>query len=177
MQNISEINFINVGRFVKTHGYKGEITLKLNSEFIKLPETELLFVELDGIAVPFFIEENGLKLRGTSYSVKFDTVHSDTRAEELKNCPVLLPDYYFEDEQVFDEFAFLDNFSVFDNEVSLGTAVGVQKIPGNPLLEVKEESGSFILIPMNDHFIKNIDEGNKTITFNLPEGLIDINRG
>ena len=35
-------------------------------------------------------------------------------------------------------------------------------------------SGEEILIPLSDDFIEEINDNNKTITMNLPEGLLDL---
>ncbi len=176
MKGVSDTQLIYLARFIKTHGYKGELTLKLNPEFIKLPKTELLFVEIDGIAVPFFIAQNGIKQKGKNYTLKLDGIGSDTRAEEIKNCPILLPKSYFSDEQIFDELSYLNGFLTYDKDTELGAVINVQRIPNNPLLEVRNISGTTFLIPFNAHFITTIDKQNKAIYFNLPEGLIELNR-
>ena len=54
-----------IGQFAKPHGIKGEISLVTNCDLFDDVEDPCIICEMDGILVPFFIEE---------YRYKTDTV-------------------------------------------------------------------------------------------------------
>ena len=64
-----------IGVFGKTHGIKGEINLELNVDF-DLDDTEYIIVDIDGIFVPFFINEYRYKTNSTAL-VLFDDINSE----------------------------------------------------------------------------------------------------
>jgi 16S rRNA processing protein RimM len=66
-----------IGVFGKTHGIKGEINLELNIDF-DLEDTPYIIVDIDGIFVPFFIDEYRYKTDTTAL-VLFENITSEER--------------------------------------------------------------------------------------------------
>jgi len=172
---ISELDLIKIGEIVKAHGYKGELVIKLSTNFDNLKETELIFIEIDGIFVPFFFSYAPKTFKKSSIIAKFNNLESDTEVKELIKCSVLLPQKNItddaEEENIFDN---LVGYNVYDKETFIGKAGKYLNIPSNPILTVLNNAHE-ILIPINDEFLEEIDDENKKIYFNLPDGLIDIN--
>ena len=54
-----------IGVFGKTHGIKGEINIELNTDF-DLEDTQYIIVDIDGIFVPFFIDDYRYKTDTTA---------------------------------------------------------------------------------------------------------------
>ena len=50
-------DLVLIGKLLKPHGIQGEITLLFEKELYTEIETPYYLLELDGIYVPFFIEE------------------------------------------------------------------------------------------------------------------------
>ncbi len=172
---ISELDLVKIGEIVKAHGYKGELVIKLSTDFDNLKETEPIFIKIDGIFVPFFFSYTPKTFKKASAIVKLDNLDSDTEVKELINCEVLLPSEKIkqnnDSENIFET---LEGYNVFDKDDFIGVAGEFMNIPSNPILTVFNKSNE-ILIPINDEFLVEIDSDNKKIIFNLPEGLIDIN--
>lgn len=172
---ISELDLIKIGEIVKAHGYKGELVIKLSTDFDNLKETELIFIEIDGIFVPFFFSNEPKAFKKSSAIVKLNNIDSDTEAKELIKCSVLLPKenilFSLDNENVFET---LSGYDVYDGDVKIGKAGDFLNIPSNPILSVFNKDKE-ILIPINDEFLVEINSKNKKVIFNLPEGLIDIN--
>ncbi|NPA44335.1 MAG: 16S rRNA processing protein RimM [Chlorobi bacterium] len=172
---ISELDLIKIGEIAKAHGYKGELVIKLSTDFDNLIKTEHIFIEIDGIFVPFFFSYPPKPFKKSSAIVKFDNLDSDKEIKELIKCKILLPKenitHKINDENIFDT---LDGYNVYDSDIFIGKAGEFLNIPSNPILTVFNDSNE-ILIPINDEFLVEIDSINKKIIFNLPEGLIDIN--
>ena len=46
-----------IGRLGKSHGVKGEVSLQFTDDVFDRVEAEYLILDIDGILVPFFMEE------------------------------------------------------------------------------------------------------------------------
>jgi len=171
---ISELDLVNIGEIVKAHGYKGELVIKFSNNFYDLDKTELIFLEIEGILVPFFFSFPPRSFKKSSIIAKLDLLNSDEEVKKLIKCPVFVErlDFNPESEDVFDT---VNGYDVFDNERLIGKAGEYLNIPSNPILTVVDKSNNEILVPINDQFLVKIDKENKQILFNLPPGLIDVN--
>ena len=54
---IKKEDVFKIGQFAKPHGIKGEIALVTNSDVFDDSDDPYIICEMDGILVPFFIEE------------------------------------------------------------------------------------------------------------------------
>lgn len=168
-------NLIQAGRLVKTHGVKGELNLLFEKESFADVDTPFYFLEIDGVYVPFFVEEMRF---GSSLSarVKFEDVDSLTAAERLVNFFVFVPaDLVHSDSE-----AVIDNpweqfigFSVVDDLMGpLGVIDFVDSSTINVLFVIKQNEKE-LLIPATEDFISKIDSFERVIYMSLPEGLIE----
>jgi len=171
---ISELDLIKIGEIVKAHGFKGETVIKLSTDFDNLKKTEHLFLEIEGLFVPFFFSYKPKTFKKSSLIVKFNNLDSDIEVKELINCSVFTTVENIFPEEV-DIFETLEGYNVYNNEMFIGKAGEYLNIPSNPILTVISDTNPEILIPINDQFVLEIDKKNKKIIFNLPEGLIDVN--
>ena len=79
-----------IGRIGKTHGVKGEITLHFDDDIFDRVDADYLVLDVDGILVPFYMEE--YRFRSDSVClVKFFDVDTQQRAQELTGCEVYFP--------------------------------------------------------------------------------------
>ncbi len=108
--------------------------------------------------------------------VFFDTVTDANTADALVGCSVLvrradLPEGVLELEE-----GGIEGFDVVDAKCGLiGTAVSINEMPGQHLLEVaREGSDKTVLIPVVDEFLEGVDEADRCIFVNLPDGLLDL---
>jgi len=68
-------------------------------------------------------------------------------------------------------------FKIIDEkEGNIGTVQKFYNYPNQSLLAVIYKE-SEVLIPVNDHIIKNVDKRKKEISVSLPKGLINIYTG
>ena len=70
---IKQEEVYRIGRLGKTHGVRGEVSLQFDDDIFDRVDADYLVLELDGILVPFFIEEYRFR--------------SDTVARVLPPCP------------------------------------------------------------------------------------------
>ena len=171
---ISELNLFKFAKIIKPHGYKGEVVLKLEIDFERIKKTELIFVETDGIKVPFFIIENSFKaFKKNTAVIKLDSIETESDVKKIVNHSVYIEEEYVSEEEK-DTFEDIIGFDVYNDNVFIGIADAYLNIPSNPILQVITDNKKEILIPFTDDFIIRIDKKEKGIYFILPEGLIEI---
>ena len=88
---ISELKLFKFAEIIKPHSYKGDLILKLEIDFKRIIKTELIFVETDGIKVPFFISADFFKAyKKNSAIVKFDSINTEKEAKNIVNSSVYI---------------------------------------------------------------------------------------
>ena len=84
---ISHDDVFKIGRIGKIHGVKGEVTFHFTDDVFDRTDADYLFLEVDGILVPFFFEEYRFRNDDTAL-VKFEGIDSAEKATELTGCDV-----------------------------------------------------------------------------------------
>ena len=160
-----------IGRLGKSHGVKGEVSFQFDDDIFDRVEAEYLLLEIDGILVPFFMEDYRFRSGYLAY-VKFKDVDTQERASELTGCDVFFPRALAETEDEMPILEMLVGFGVVDasSGKTVGTIVDINDQTANVLFELNTGH----LIPASDELIMNIDTENEEIVMNLPEGLLDI---
>lgn len=161
-----------IGVFNKPHGIHGELSFTFTDDIFDRVEAEYLICLLDGIFVPFFLEEYRFRSDSTAL-VKLEGVDTAERARMFTNVEVYFPAKHDEDagpgELTWDFFV---GFRVEEvNHGDLGEVTEVDTATINTLFVV-DHQGEELLIPAQEEFIQNIDQKHKVITMDLPEGLL-----
>lgn len=173
---IHRSEIIEIGRLLKPHGVKGEITAELFGD-IDLMELKCVVVNVDGIFVPFFINSCRPKSADTCL-LKFDYIESDSEvaALSLKELYALKSDVDESDSAEEGMYASdLIGFSAVDPSGELiGTVVDLNDDTENTLFIIESVNGSPLLVPAAAEFIVNIDAENRIVELDLPEGLFDL---
>ena len=168
---IKREDVFKIGRLGKAHGVKGEVSFHFDDDIFDRVETEYLVLEIDGILVPFFMDDYRFR-NGYLAFVKFRDVDTQERASELTGCDVYFPRDLAMDEDETPILSMLVGFSLVDAATGkhIGTIEGINDQTANVLFEL---SGGQ-LIPASDELIEDIDAKQRTIRMNIPEGLLDI---
>lgn len=163
-----------IGIFNKPHGIHGELSFTFTDDIFDRVEAEYLICLLDGILVPFFLEEYRFR-SDTTALVKLEGVDTAERARMFTNIEVYFPAKHAEDAET-DELSW-DFFVGFRMEEihhgKLGEVIEVDNSTINTLFVV-DYKGEELLIPAQEDFIVNIDQKHKVITVDLPEGLLSL---
>ena len=159
-----------IGRLGKAHGVKGEVTFMFDDDVFDRVEADYLILEVDGILVPFFIEEYRFRNDSTAL-VKFEDVETQDRARELTNCDVYFPRALSDDDDQ-PSLAMLVGYTIVDGATQqpVGRIAAIDDQTANLLFELEDST----LIPATDDLITNIDQHRRTITMTLPEGLLNL---
>ena len=167
---------ILLGKIIKVHGFNGAVVIALEGEISeKIKEMESVFVEIDGKPVPFFFEWQKDSGPNTLLA-KFDYFDSEKSIIEFVGCEV------FTDREIIITSSdsqlpiFLTGYTLMDSgKRVVGEIIKVVSFPMQVMLELKTSKEGDILIPYNEDWIIELDETNKSISLNLPEGLDSIN--
>jgi len=174
------INMINqnslflLGKINKVHGLSGEVSFTLNSDISFDEELPCLFVEVDGIPVPFFIEEMRFSTDTTGF-LKFEDIEKTEDARILNGLPLFIEKKYLAEEPVAqNDFEFYEGFTLVDEKNgNIGIVKFIDTSTENHLFVVGDDDNE-ILIPVSEDYILSIDEANRTIYLHLPEGLLEL---
>lgn len=168
-KQLSEVAFI-----AKTHGLNGHLSINFINDYSeKLFSKEIpVFFLIDGMPVPFFIED--YKNSGGYTATKFKYINSTLEAEKFIGCKVLLLQSDIpnsEDDDYEDE---LVGYKVFDSKHGyIGEITSFNFIPGNPVFETNYE-GNNIIIPFTENIVTGINDDKQEIYIEAPEGLIEL---
>ncbi|MBR3519551.1 MAG: 16S rRNA processing protein RimM [Paludibacteraceae bacterium] len=174
---ITRDDIMQVGQIVKTHGLRGELAFTIKSDLLDEVDPPCLICELDGIYVPFFIEELRFKNDETAL-VKFEGIDSAEEAQEMVKCGLYIEKKYVPEEIGQSEVEGVDyyiGFKIFDSEgKEIGVIDGVDDSSENVLFLVVSPKGEEYYIPATDEYIIEIDDEKRTMSMDLPEGLLDL---
>ncbi len=153
-----------IAKVVKSFGTDGGLLLSGNVDLETLDFKEPVFIEFDGLQVPFFILD--CEPRGGKMVVHLNDVRNLEDAEEMVGRTI-----YADVEMEEDDEPDFTGWTILDRGTRIGTCTGIEPIPGNPCLYVKLADGREPLIPLHEDFIAGIDESSRTLSLDLPEGL------
>ena len=167
---IKQEEVYRIGRLGKAHGVKGEVSFMFDDDIFDRVDADYLVLDIDGILVPFFIEEYRFR-SDTVALMKFEDIDTQQRAAELTGSDVYFPRALAEEDNA-PTLALLVGFDLV--EANEGRAVGriaaIDDSTANLLFELEDGR----LIPASDELIDDIDQQRRVITMRLPEGLLDL---
>ena len=193
----SSLSWIVLAHLLRPQGRKGELLAELLTDFPeKFEERKGVLLAPSGFdgdrasARPAEVVAHWLPVGKNEGRIvlQFAGVDSISAAEALAGMDVLVPReerVALEDGAVY--ISELAGCSVYDGNTLIGTIADVQfaTTPDGarrleeaaPLLVVTSTDDEEVLVPFAKAFLAGIDIAAKRINMNLPEGLLDVNRG
>ena len=151
-------------KVLKSWGAAGQVVLSLDADDPRdLESEEPVFIEFDGLPVPFYFES--IEPKGSRLIVKFEDVDSLEEAEELVGRTVTLDDEEEEDEDSLIGLQVRDSRS----QRIVGEIVDYNDYAGNLTITVETDRGE-VLLPLHEDLIVSIHDD--TITLAIPAGLL-----
>lgn len=176
METIPKANCLKIGYLQKPHGIKGEIVLQFEPEYeASLDEMPTLFLEIDGLLVPFFLQEEGLRFRSAETALlHFDWIEDEEQARKIcgNSVYILKDDWVNETEEL--PLHTLVGYTLFDSEKGkIGTITQVDDYSGNLILTVAYNAQE-VLVPFSEDFLTRFDEDARELEMQCPEGIFDL---
>lgn len=163
-----------IGYITKTKGLKGEVQLYFEYDEPELLSLDLVFAEISGKMVPFFVSSYKLHNNSTG-NFYFDDVDHIDKAQALVKKKIYLPLDKMPD-RTDDDFHYNDlkGFIVSDEtRGELGEIIEINEYPQQFVATILYQNKE-VMFPLNEDMILDIDEDEKTMLVDLPEGLLDI---
>lgn len=160
-----------IGCLTRTHGVRGELAMSFTDDVWDRADADYVFLEVEGLPVPFFLEEWRFR-NDTTALMKFQGIDDADRAAEFVGCEVLFPVELtpVPAEGEVPEWRHLTGWKVVDCKAgALGCIDRVDDSTANVVLEVNG-----CLIPAAEPLIERVDVEGRTVFMRLPEGLLEI---
>ena len=164
-----------IGKLGKPHGVKGEITFAITDDVFDRVDADYLVLDIDGILVPFYLEEYRFK-NDDNVLVKFEDIDTQEQVRAYTGCEVYFPRHLSDSDEENMSWAEIIGFQLVD--VVSGRVVGtidhVDDSTLNLLFEITSPEGEALLIPANNDLIEEVDIEKKMIRMAIPEGLLEL---
>lgn len=163
-----------VGKIVKTHGLKGEVTLRIdNEQFDDVEELNYFLLDINEKLIPFFIEN--ITFHSNKSFILFQDLKTLEAASQLVGKSAYLPLDLLPEREGNDFYSHeVVDFLVVDEEKGeLGKVQDIIEYPTQSLIQIIVNDKE-ILIPIHDDIIKNVDREAGKILIKAPNGLIDM---
>ncbi|HBC28692.1 MAG TPA: 16S rRNA processing protein RimM [Prevotellaceae bacterium] len=160
-----------IGQLTRTHGVKGEVALSFTDDVWDRAEADYLVLRVDGILVPFFLEEYRFR-SDTVALVKFEGYDTAGQVSALCGCEVFFPHSLtpVSPDRAEYTWRYFTGFRLIDEERGpLGAIEHVEDSTRNVLFLVDGR-----MIPAAADLVTDIDHKGRTITMRLPAGLLDL---
>ena len=153
---------LQIGKILKSNGIDGGILVSFRDfDASELNLEEPVYIEFDGLPVPFFVQS--IQPKGTMKAVlHLNDMSSLEDAEEVVGRFLCLEGEWEDSEE--EDFI---GWTVLDKGRGVGEVTGVEAIPGNPCIYVGEK-----LIPLHEDLVLRIDEKRRILDLDIPSGLI-----
>ncbi|EDM36312.1 16S rRNA processing protein [Pedobacter sp. BAL39] len=163
-----------IGYITKTKGLKGEVQLFFEYDEPELLELDVVFADINGKMVPFFVSSYKLQTNNTG-NFYFDDVDHIDKAQPLLRKKIYLPLAKMPDRSD-DDFSYEDlvGYLVIDENLGeLGEILEVNEYP-QQFVATMSYKNKEVMFPLNEDMIVEIDEEEALLRVLLPDGLLDI---
>ena len=166
---------VQIGQITKAHGLAGEVVFIFTDDVFDRVDCDYLICEIDGILVPFFIEEYRFRSNNSAL-VKFEDIDSIDDTRQIVGTDVFFPrSMMTADENGEVTLNYFIGFRIIDTEQGeIGEVIDYDDQTENWILKVEDAEGKELLLPFHEAFIVNIDHEERVMEMRLPEGLLEL---
>jgi 16S rRNA processing protein RimM len=161
------LDLAHIAYISKPHGVKGLLVLKEEHEFL-YGDLKVIFIDMPTGRAPYFIKS--LKPANNGLIVSLEDVDTVDQARLLVGKKVFADASFLVEE---DNFTWVGFELIDKNYGSLGQVFAETDNGQHTLLNLTFR-GKEVILPLVDEFIEKLDEPNKKIYYNAPEGLIEV---
>ena len=168
---IREEEVFQIGKLGKTHGVKGEISFLFDDDVFDRVDADYLILKIDGILVPFFIEEYRFKSDSNAL-MKFEGINTQEQARDLTGTDVYFPRSLADSDDGTLTWSVLVGFDIIDADS--GRTVGRIASVDDSTLNILFCLDDGRLIPASEDLIIAVDQQARSLTMHIPAGLLEL---
>jgi len=167
-------DFIHIGKLVAPHGVNGQVILEhALGQQVHFKGVDAIFVEKNAASfIPYFLESASAKT-DTLTHLQIEGVHSREAANFLVGKKVWLPQADFQKLVEKNSPLALLGYMVQEAGKDIGIIQEVIEQPHQLLVTVLYQ-GQEAYIPLHEESLKGVNHAKKTVTVELPDGLLDL---
>jgi 16S rRNA processing protein RimM len=171
-----------IGNIIKPKHLQGAVVVYLDDSMFNYlannatpPAHLFLQLKQQTKTIPYFIEK--WDWQGQEVVLQLEDVTNRNDAENLRGANLYIETdkikaYIAQEEE--EEWDFLINYTIIDsNDTEIGTIKSIFYLPANVLAQVFVQDKE-VLIPLHEDLIELLDEQQKIVVIDVPEGLIDL---
>lgn len=165
--------FYSIGKVVTTHGFKGRMVVVSSQEYLSiLGMQKVVYFEDKGTFLPYFITNFRFTKAGEAF-LEVEEIDSKELAKSKIQQQIYIPENEIDIDD--SKFSVLDlvGFTLFDMDKEISKITDIFELPHQILLEVIVNKKK-VLVPLHDDFLLKLDKKKKTISLNLPAGILDL---
>jgi 16S rRNA processing protein RimM len=166
--------YFKIGKFAASHGLTGHLVLAHSlGKKTALKGLEALFIEesKDNF-MPYFIEEASVKNDAETY-VKLEGINTKEVARKLTPKEVWMAADDFKKFAAKSSPISMLGYDLIDGETNLGEIIEVIEQPHQILCAIIY-NGNEALIPVHENNLVKMDQKNKRVYVDVPDGLLEI---
>ena len=166
--------YFKIGKFAASHGVSGQLVLVHSlGKKTTLDQVEAVFIqESKDSFMPYFITETSVKNQ-TEVFVKLEGIDNKEIARKLTPKEVWLAEADFHRLAAKSSPISMLGYDLIDGETNLGEIIEVIEQPHQILCAIMYK-GNEALIPVHGDNLIKMDQDNKKVYVDVPEGLLDV---
>lgn len=164
---------IQLGSIYRPHGVKGMMKVKVDPLYMdELLGLEAIFLQTKAGNLPYFIQSVEA-ISDDMALLQLEDVDTKEKAAQLVKVP-LMAESEAVDIVTAEEWADVVGYMLYDKNMGIiGPIDQVIEMPQQVLAEIHYQ-GKDILVPLHDDLILEVDDLERKVIMNLPEGYFDI---
>lgn len=166
------MKYLIVGKIVTTHGIKGEVKVKVETDDdSRFDVNNHLYVGIDDKHINEQIVIDSSRYQKDMILLSFNNIKNINDVQKYVGLSLFVDiDEVREDGEIY--YDDLIDSKVFVNGEEVGEVIDVMEVPQGEILRIKKKNGKIALVPFVDEFIENVDIDKKEIIINPIEGLL-----
>ncbi len=168
------MQYFKIGKLAASHGLTGELILQHSlGKKTLLKDVEAIFIEQpkDNF-IPHFIEKTSIKSDRETY-IKIEGIDNKEVARKITPKDVWLQEADFNKHKAKAAPIALLGYELIDGNTNLGAIIEVNEMPHQILCTILYK-GNEALIPLHEANLIKMDDKNRKVYVEIPEGLLEI---
>lgn len=165
-------DLVQIGSIYKAHGVKGMMKVRIIPEYMDdFLQLDAVFIQSSKSTLPYFIKSSEA-IADDMALLQVEEINSKEEITSLIKAPLLARD---EDLSIeLEEWETLEGYIIIEKTIGeIGEILEVIEMPHQELARVQYGDRE-VLIPIHEDLVVEVDEDNRKIIMDLPEGFFEV---